>query len=150
MEIYGKIIADLGVRQGTSQRDGSAWFCASYVLESYDNPQYPKRMTFDVFGQERIQAMALQQGEMVNVSFDIDAHEYQGKWFNSIRAYKAVRQAPAMPMQGQPQYAPQPQMQYAQPMQQAGMVAQPVQQMAPQQPQQQYAPQPQQPMQPPF
>ena len=43
----------------------------------------------------------------VSVSFDIDAHEYNGKWYNQTNAWK-VEQAQAQP-QAQPQ--PQPQVQ---------------------------------------
>ena len=31
----------------------------------------------------------------MNVSFDIDAHEYQGRWFNSIRAFDVRQIDPA-------------------------------------------------------
>ena len=33
----------------------------------------------------------IQSGEELRVSFDIDAREYQGKWFNSLRAWKVER-----------------------------------------------------------
>jgi len=59
------------------------------VIETHD--QYPKKMVFNVFGADRIEQFAIKAGEELNVSFDIDAHEYNGRWFNSIRAYD-VRQ----------------------------------------------------------
>ena len=31
----------------------------------------------------------------MTVSFDIDAHEYNGRWFNDIRAWRAVPLTPA-------------------------------------------------------
>ena len=53
---------------------------------------YPKRMAFEVFGEDRIKNFALKQGEEdVTVSFEIDAHEYDGRWFNEVRAYNAKR-----------------------------------------------------------
>ncbi len=48
-------------------------------------------MVFSVFGADRLQRFNIQVGQEVNVSFDIDAHEYNGRWFNSIRAFD-VRQ----------------------------------------------------------
>ena len=41
----------------------------------------------------------IQVGEELNVSFDIDAREWQGRWFNSIRAWKVERvgATPQMP-----------------------------------------------------
>ncbi len=89
MEITGKIIAVLPERSGTSARSGSEWRCASYVLETME--QYPRKMNFEVFGSDRIQQFNIQLGETMIVSFDIDAHEYNGRWFNSIRAWKVDR-----------------------------------------------------------
>ena len=48
-------------------------------------------MVFSVFGADRLQRFNIQVGQEINVSFDIDAHEYNGRWFNSIRAFD-VRQ----------------------------------------------------------
>ena len=85
MEITGKIIAVLPERSGVSARTGTEWRCASYVLETLE--QYPRKMNFEVFGVDRIQQFNIQVGETMVVSFDIDAHEHKGRWFNSIRAY---------------------------------------------------------------
>lgn len=89
MDITGRIIAVLPERSGTSQRNGTEWRCASYVLQTQE--QYPKSMCFEVFGSDRISSFNIQMGETLTVSFDIDAHEYQGRWFNSIRAFRVSR-----------------------------------------------------------
>ena len=52
-------------------------------------------MVFSVFGADRIARFNVQVGQEVMVSFDIDAHEYQGRWFNSIRAYDVRQVDPA-------------------------------------------------------
>lgn len=83
MEIQGKIIKVLPERSGTSAR--GEWKVGSYVLETQE--QYPKKMVFEVFGDDRIKRFNIQEGQDVTVFFDIDAHEYQGRWFNSFRAY---------------------------------------------------------------
>jgi hypothetical protein len=57
-------------------------------------------MAFDVFGADRIANFGIQLGEVINVSFDIDAHEYQGRYFNQIRAWNVVRQEQQAPAQG--------------------------------------------------
>ena len=96
MDITGRIIAVLPERSGTSARTGTEWRAGSYVLETQE--QYPKKICFDVFGADRIQNFNIQVGEMMTVSFDIDAHEYNGRWFNSIRAFRVDRNiAPAAP-----------------------------------------------------
>ena len=46
------------------------------------------------FGADRLAQFNIQSGEELLVSFDIDAHEYQGRWFNSIRAWNIQRVDP--------------------------------------------------------
>lgn len=53
--------------------------------------QYPRKMYFEVFGADRMQQFNLQMSDVVTVSFDIDAREYNGRWFNSIRVFKVDR-----------------------------------------------------------
>lgn len=89
MELTGKIIAVLEPRKGISNRTGSEWICGQYVLETLD--QYPRKLFFEVFGTDKIQQFNIQQGEMLTVFFDIDAREYNGRWFNSIRAFRIDR-----------------------------------------------------------
>ncbi len=86
MELEGKIIKVLEARGGTSARTGTPWKVQSFVLEVPG--QYPRRMVFDVFGEDKLTQMNIQEGQDLRVSFDIDAHEYQGRWYNSIRAWK--------------------------------------------------------------
>ena len=85
MELTGKIIAIMPAQQGVSQRTGNQWMSQQYVLEVPG--MYPKRMVFEVFGEDKIKSFAIQQGQDVVVSFEIDAHEYQGRWFNEVRAW---------------------------------------------------------------
>ena len=86
MELQGKVIAALNVRTGTSAR--GEWKAQDFVIETHES--YPRKMAFTVFGEDRLQRFNIQIGQEVNVSFDIDAHEYQGRWFNNIRAWRVV------------------------------------------------------------
>lgn len=96
MEITGKIIAVLPERGGTS-KTGNEWKTQEYVLETHE--QYPKKICFNVFGADKIAQFNIQAGEELTVSFDINAREYQGRWYNDIRAWKVERgdTASAMP-----------------------------------------------------
>lgn len=120
MEIEGKIISVLQKRTGTSSRTGNPWASQDYVIET--NEQYPKRCCFSVLGEERINAMNIQVGESLRVSFDIDAHEYQGRWFNNINAWKVDRIDPAAV---QPGTQPEPTAPFAVPQQPAPFGDQP-------------------------
>ena len=96
MEIQGKVIAVLPERSGVSAR--GEWKSQTYVIETQE--QYPKKMAFDVFGADRIASFGIHSGEVINVSFDIDAHEYQGRYFNQIRAWNVARQEQQATAQG--------------------------------------------------
>ena len=88
MELTGKCIAVLPARSGVSQKTGNSWMSQEYVLEVPG--QYPKRMVFNVFGEDRIKQFNVQLGYTYKIEFDIDAHEHQGRWFNSVNAYNAT------------------------------------------------------------
>ena len=100
MEFSGKVIAILPPRTGVSKTTGNDWKVQSYVVENHD--QYPRRMCFEVFGGDKIDQFNIQMGEELNVSFDIDARQWQDKWFNSIRAWKVERVQAGAPEAEQP------------------------------------------------
>lgn len=91
MDFSGKIIAILSPKSGVAKATGNEWRAQEYVIENHD--QYPKKMCFEVFGVEKIEQFAIQMGEELTVSFDIDARQWQDRWFNSIRAWKVDRVA---------------------------------------------------------
>ena len=96
MEIQGKIIVVLPERSGVSQR-GNQWRSISYVLETQE--QYPKKLAFDVTN-DKIDQLNIQLGEILTVQFDINAREYNGRWFNSVNAWNVIRQTQQSPAQG--------------------------------------------------
>ena len=67
MEITGILVKQVAVREGVSQRNGQPWKIAEYLLEI---PGFDSLV-----------------GKTVTVSFDIDAREYEGRWFNEINAW---------------------------------------------------------------
>ncbi len=90
MDLQGKVIAVLPERSGVSAR--GEWKAQSFVIETHE--QYPKKLCFDVFGADRLAQFNIQSGEELLVSFDLDAHEYNGRWFNSVRAWNVQRVDP--------------------------------------------------------
>ena len=89
MDLTGRIIAVIPAQSGVSARTGNAWMSQDYVLEVPG--QYPRKMLFRMFGEDRIKQFNIQMNEDVTVQFDIDAHEFNGRWFNDIRAYNIIR-----------------------------------------------------------
>ena len=65
MEFSGKIIAILPQKSGIAKSTGNEWIAQEYVIENHD--QYPKRMCFGVFGADKIEQLAIQMGEELNV-----------------------------------------------------------------------------------
>ena len=86
MEIIGKAIAALPVKSGVSQRTGEQWQSREYVIETQE--QYPKKICFEVFGTDKLKEFNIRNNDLIKVYFDITAREYNGKWYNSIRAWK--------------------------------------------------------------
>lgn len=94
MEISGKIIAVLPT--ATGQGKNGTWRSQDYVLETAD--QYPKKVCFNLFN-DKIDQFPMGIDDQVNVSFDIESREYNGRWYTTVRAWKvekgAVSAAPA-------------------------------------------------------
>lgn len=100
MEIQGKVTNILPMCSGVSAR--GEWKSQEFVITTEE--QYPKMVCFQVFGEDKINSFALQIGEVVKVSFDISAHEYQGRFFNSVNAWKVEK---LMPIAQNPPLNPQ-------------------------------------------
>ena len=93
MEVTGKIIVALPEVGGQSQK-GNAWKKREYVLETQET--YPRKVFFNFFG-DRVDQFPLQVGQMVKISFDIDSREYNGRWYTSIRGWRAENADEAAP-----------------------------------------------------
>ena len=85
MEVVGKIIQVLPAQEGVG-RNGNPWKVQPYVLETLD--QYPRKVHFEVFGEERIKQNPCEIDQLVTVSFDIESREFNGRWYTSIRAWR--------------------------------------------------------------
>lgn len=113
--VKGIVKQILPLQKGTSQ-SGKEWVKQEYLLE-HDQGQYPRSICFGVFGLDKINSFNIQYGEVLTVHLNIEAREHNGRWFNSIDAWKVDReqatqpqpaQAPTAPQPAQPQPAPQP------------------------------------------
>lgn len=86
MEWQGILVKKIDQREGTGAH--GKWVVASYLLTTED--MYPKKLAVEVRNGEyddRIGHFDSLIGKRVIVKFDIDAREYQGRWYNSIRAF---------------------------------------------------------------
>ena len=92
LEMTGKVIAILDKKSGTSKA-GKEWVSQEYVIETSD--QYPRKCCFALFGEERLTACNIQMGETITAYLDIDARQWEQRWFNSISAWKIERPSDA-------------------------------------------------------
>lgn len=87
MEVKGKIIQKFDLQSGTSKA-GNPWKKQNYLLETLDS--FPRKIYFDFFG-DRADQYPLEVGDMINLSFDIECREYQGRYYTDIRGWKAEK-----------------------------------------------------------
>jgi len=104
MEFKGRVIDILPVKSG-NKKDGGTWASREYVIENNES-KYPKKMCFAILGQDKIDQENIKIGEDLNVSFDIDARQWQDRWFNSIIAWKIDRIGGAQNQPAQQNTAP--------------------------------------------
>ena len=102
MEVVGKIIQVLPEQSGVG-KNGNPWKVQPYVLETLD--QYPRKVHFEVFGEERIKQNPCDLDQLVTVSFDIESREFNGRWYTSIRAWR-IQQGDTTQAAAQPAAAP--------------------------------------------
>lgn len=89
MQEHGRIICVMQKRQGVSQRSGEMWESQSYVLEI--DGRYTRRVLFDIFGSSAIARANLQVGDFITMLGEVEAHEYQGRWYNEVRCYDIIK-----------------------------------------------------------
>lgn len=87
MELEGKISVVMPAASGVSQSTGNPWMSQEYVMEYFwfPNQTNPSYIVMRVFGEDRIKQFNLQPNDEVRVRFHIEAHEYNGRWFNETR-----------------------------------------------------------------
>lgn len=84
----GRVIAIMDERSGIS-KNGSTWREREYVIKE-DADKYPKTICVKVKG-ENIGKFNIQLGETITAHINIDAHDWQGKWYNEVTAWKIDR-----------------------------------------------------------
>ena len=84
MDLTGKVIAILPASSGVSARTGNAWMSQDYVIEMPG--QYPRRMLFRVFGEDRIKMFNIHfHYKERNTKNSIELSCFAGKFFYVFR-----------------------------------------------------------------
>lgn len=85
LSVKGKVQQILQTQSGTSKA-GKEWSKQEFVIETDD--QYPKNVCFTLFGDKVSLLNGVSAGEEVEVSFNVESREYNGRWFHNINAWK--------------------------------------------------------------
>lgn len=91
MEIKGTIILAMPEVSGVS-RSGNNWKKREYVLENTEG-SFPRKVAFTCFG-ENADRIQLKVGDKVNMFFDIESREFNGRWYTDIRCWRCDVEQP--------------------------------------------------------
>ena len=93
MEFTGRVAKVLEARSGVSQSTGNPWMSQDFVFEYFEHEtdRYADRVVLTLFGEDRVRQADLHEGDTVTVGFGHSVREYQGRWFNEVRAYKVEK-----------------------------------------------------------
>lgn len=87
MEIKGQLMQKLSEREGDSAQ--GHWKVAEYLIQPDGNPQWVKPIMMEVFDGQTNKVAKFDDyiGQQVTIQFDIEAREYNGRWYNKVRAW---------------------------------------------------------------
>ncbi|ULQ55758.1 DUF3127 domain-containing protein [Flavihumibacter rivuli] len=87
MELTGKLVQLLPVQTG--QGKNGTWKKQEFIIEYGDS--YPKKVCIEIWG-DKIDMNQFRPGENIQVSFDVESREYNGRWYTGVKAWKVVGQ----------------------------------------------------------
>lgn len=89
MELTAKLIQVLPLQSGVSKN--GEWKKQDIVVET--DGQYPKKVCISIWGDKANEA-TLQVGNILNISFDVESREYNGRWYTDVKAWRVELAAP--------------------------------------------------------
>ncbi|MCC5933123.1 MAG: DUF3127 domain-containing protein [Candidatus Cyclonatronum sp.] len=97
LEIKGTLQQILPVQSG--QGRNGPWQKQDFVIQTPG--QYPKKVCFTMWGEKANILQSFSAGQELNVAFDVESREYNGKWYTDCKAWK-VEAAGSTPQSGMP------------------------------------------------
>ena len=85
LQIKGKIQQILKPESGVS-RAGKEWKKQEFVIETEE--QFPRKVCFTLFNDKVSLVDGLSAGDEVEVAFNLESREFNGKWYHNINAWK--------------------------------------------------------------
>ncbi len=85
MDVKGRLIQVLPLQTGTSKA-GNSWSKQEFVIETEE--QFPKKVCFTLFGDKVSLLEKFSVGDEMEVAFNLESREFNGKWYSNINAWK--------------------------------------------------------------
>lgn len=70
----------------SGEKNGKEWRVCNFLIET--KGQYPKKVLLEGFNAIATTVDNLSEGDEVEVLFEPEAKEFNGKWYNSIKCFK--------------------------------------------------------------
>jgi hypothetical protein len=86
MNVQGNLIKILPEIGGTSKA-GNPWTKGAFLIQIPDD-KYPKQIVFDTWSEMIENVKNVPIGSSIDVSFDAESKEFNGRYFTNLKAYK--------------------------------------------------------------
>jgi len=83
MQITAKLLSILPEQTGAGKN--GPWKKQDIIVET--EGQYPKKVCISLWGEKHDRNL-LKVGVKLNISFDIESREFNGKWYTDVKAWK--------------------------------------------------------------
>lgn len=85
-KVVGRVIHILSETSGISKA-GKEWKKQEFVIETAEE-QFPKKICFTLFGDKVSMTNSFQVGSDVEVSYNLESNETNGRWYHNVNAWK--------------------------------------------------------------
>lgn len=86
LSIEGTLIQIVKAESGTSKSSGKEWTKQDFIVET--NDQFPRKICCTLFGDKVSLLNGITEGSDIDVSFNLESREFNGKWYHNINAWK--------------------------------------------------------------
>ena len=83
MQLTAKLVQLLPLQTGNGKN--GQWKKQDIIVETEGT--YPKKVCISIWG-DKINDAVLKTGSMLNISFDVESREYNGRWYTDVKAWK--------------------------------------------------------------
>lgn len=83
MEIKAKIIQILPLQTGEGKN--GKWRKQDIIVET--EGQIPRKICVSIWG-DKINESILKTGNFLNIAFDVESREYNGRWYTDVKAWR--------------------------------------------------------------